>query len=86
MTDTDLVEFKESRDLFISADNLDSLVFHYLDEILFLYGSEYFIVSSLSIIKLARKSGTDCPVFLAGEIVEEGDLEGKILQADTIHK
>ncbi|PHJ17250.1 archease family protein [Cystoisospora suis] len=56
MTDTSKVEPKESRTVEAAGSDLENLLFHFMDELLFLYGSEYFVARDLLITKFDEKA------------------------------
>lgn len=56
MTDTSKVEPRESRTIEATGSDLENLLFHFMDELLFLYGSEYFVVRELHITRLDEKA------------------------------
>lgn len=49
MSDRELIDCVEMREIDVTEDTLDSAIFHFLDEILFLYGSEYFMTNRVDI-------------------------------------
>lgn len=62
MTDIDLVEPREPREIEVIVDDAKDMIFHFLDEILFLYGSEYFMTSSIEFSAMQRSvEATDAP-------------------------
>lgn len=56
MTDLRTVnaDASQARDIEASGTDLPSLLFHFLDELLFLYGADYFIAKRVTISELDR--------------------------------
>lgn len=50
MTELDTVEIKEKHEIVAQADDLDGLLYHFLDELLFLFSAEPFLICKKLVI------------------------------------
>ncbi|KFG99611.1 archease family protein [Toxoplasma gondii VAND] len=86
MTDTGRVEARERRTIDVSGRDLEDLLFHFLDELLFLYGSDYFVARKVSVTELDSANGRlVCEV--AGERFDRTKhSQGTEVKAITMHE
>eukprot|EP01053_Blabericola_migrator_P012809 Blabericola_migrator_1__12808@NODE_825_length_6370_cov_320_094241_g582_i0_p5_GENE_NODE_825_length_6370_cov_320_094241_g582_i0NODE_825_length_6370_cov_320_094241_g582_i0_p5_ORF_typecomplete_len197_score20_87Archease/PF01951_16/6_4e39_NODE_825_length_6370_cov_320_094241_g582_i016342224 len=52
MSDVERIQPVEAREITVNTDSLESFVFHFLDELLGLYGETYFMVSRIEFVRL----------------------------------
>ncbi|KEP61009.1 UNVERIFIED_CONTAM: archease family protein [Hammondia hammondi] len=86
MTDTGRVEARERRTVEVSGRDLEDLLFHFLDELLFLYGSDYFVACKVSVTDVDSANGRlVCEV--AGERFDRTKhSQGTEVKAITMHE
>lgn len=86
MTDTDRVEPRERRTVQASGGDLEDLLFHFMDELLFLYGSEYFVACNIDVTRLDAANGClSCEV--RGEVFDRSKhSQGTEVKAITMHE
>lgn len=77
MTDLNSLRPKMVRNISVEADSLKLAIFHFLDEVLFLYGSEYFMTCRIEINRLSIRRDL---LAQGGSVEEQDDLiVGQIL-------
>lgn len=62
MTEIESVEIKQSAEIEASGHDLESLLFHFLDELLFLFSCEPFLICSKVVIEEFITEGEDCKI------------------------
>lgn len=62
MTELESVEIKQSAEIEAAGHDLESLLFHFLDELLFLFSCEPFLICSKIIIEEFITEGEDCKI------------------------
>eukprot|EP01054_Gregarina_sp_Poly1_P003824 Gregarina_sp_Poly_1__3823@NODE_213_length_11325_cov_357_800853_g189_i0_p14_GENE_NODE_213_length_11325_cov_357_800853_g189_i0NODE_213_length_11325_cov_357_800853_g189_i0_p14_ORF_typecomplete_len107_score20_30Archease/PF01951_16/1_4e23_NODE_213_length_11325_cov_357_800853_g189_i070047324 len=86
MTDIKLVQERQARKIVVTEQQYDSFVFHYLDELLALYGDSYFMVCRIEFSRLTFEDGFHVEAICFGERFNQSiHTQGTEIKAITMH-
>eukprot|EP00386_Alphamonas_edax_P007649 GDKI01025456.1.p1 GENE.GDKI01025456.1~~GDKI01025456.1.p1 ORF type:complete len:241 (-),score=69.77 GDKI01025456.1:21-635(-) len=86
MTDLDKVEPLDCREIEAEGHDLYDLLFHFLDECLFLYGSEYFICTTIEVVELDVEGGKIKAKGYGEKFNKNKHTQGTEIKAITMHE
>lgn len=86
MTDIDKVDVDDCRKFEARGHDVKDLLFHFLDELLFLYGSEYFMCSVIEIITFKPEDGVLSAIGYGSIFDRNKNTQGTEVKAITMHQ
>eukprot|EP00923_Selenidium_pygospionis_P040430 GHVN01069831.1.p1 GENE.GHVN01069831.1~~GHVN01069831.1.p1 ORF type:complete len:126 (+),score=16.00 GHVN01069831.1:465-842(+) len=86
MTNIDLVAPLEEKTIEATGHDINDLLFHFLDELLFLYGSEYFICNVVEITHLEVESFSITATGYGSKFDPKKNSQGTEIKAITMHE